>query len=286
MDERDLELLVTLDETHNITHAADRLYITQSALSKRINAIERELNTQIMVRSRQGIRFTAQGETVLKHAYEIITNLQKMREEIQLQKNHISGTLRAGVSINYAQYAFPEILAHYRQQFPHVNIQIKTNYSRKVYQDLVLGKIDVAIVRGEFQWKEDKILLKRERVNLIRSSNNQGINLEQLPYIGRHSDVTFEREVSQWMQENQLQPSKHDGIIVDNVNTCVEMVSRGLGWAIVPDIGLHHFKGDIHKLSFKNGEPFMRSTYLLFNKDAYQLPQIKAFIKTAQVIAN
>ncbi|VTS14256.1 LysR family transcriptional regulator [Streptococcus pseudoporcinus] len=69
MDERDLELLVTLDETHNITHAADRLYVTQSALSKRINTLEQELNTQIMIRSRQGIRFTAQGETVLKHAY-------------------------------------------------------------------------------------------------------------------------------------------------------------------------------------------------------------------------
>ncbi|EFR44913.1 LysR family transcriptional regulator [Streptococcus pseudoporcinus] len=286
MDERDLELLVTLDETHNITHAADRLYVTQSALSKRINALEQELNTQIMIRSRQGIRFTAQGETVLKHAYEIMTSLQKMREKIQLQKNHISGTLRAGVSINYAHYVFPEVLARYRQEFPHVNIQVKTNYSRNVYQDLVLGKIDVAIVRGEFHWKEHKILLNRERVNLIRSSNSRDTNLKQLPYIGRHSDATFEREVAQWMRENQLHPNKHNGIIVDNVTTCVEMVSRGLGWAIVPDIALPYFKGDIHKLSFKNGEPFIRSTYLLFNKETYQLPQIKAFIKTAQIISD
>lgn len=58
MDEKDFELLRVLDETRNITHAADRLYITQSALSKRIKAMERELGADILLRSRQGIRFT------------------------------------------------------------------------------------------------------------------------------------------------------------------------------------------------------------------------------------
>lgn len=286
MDERDFELLITLDKTQNITHAADRLYVTQSALSKRINAIEQELNEQIMIRSRQGIRFTSPGEIVLKHAYVIVDKLQAMREEIQLQKNVISGTIRAGISINYAQYAFPELLAKYRQEFPHVNIQIKTNYSRKVYQELLSGKIDIAIVRGEFQWKEEKILLNRERINLIHSSDKQNLDLGKLPYIGRHSDLSFEREVSKWMQENHLQPNKHNGINVDNVTTCVEMVTRGLGWAIVPDIGLHEFEGRIEKLTFKNGEPFVRSTYLLYNKEAFQLPQVAAFVKTAQSLTD
>ena len=43
MDEKDYELLHALDETRNITHAADKLYMTQSALSKRIKALEQEL---------------------------------------------------------------------------------------------------------------------------------------------------------------------------------------------------------------------------------------------------
>ena len=53
MDEKDYELLHALDETRNITHAADKLYMTQSALSKRIKALEQELGVEIVLRSRQ-----------------------------------------------------------------------------------------------------------------------------------------------------------------------------------------------------------------------------------------
>lgn len=65
MDERDFELLITLNETENITHAADRLYISQSSLSKRIRAIEQELGICILLRSRHGVHFTPEGEEVL-----------------------------------------------------------------------------------------------------------------------------------------------------------------------------------------------------------------------------
>ena len=68
MDEKDYELLHALDETRNITHAADKLYMTQSALSKRIKALEQELGVEIVLRSRQGIRFTPAGEQVLLHS--------------------------------------------------------------------------------------------------------------------------------------------------------------------------------------------------------------------------
>lgn len=67
MDEKDFELLMVLGESRNITKAADKLFITQSALSKRIKNIERELGVELLLRSRQGIRFTPSGETVLMH---------------------------------------------------------------------------------------------------------------------------------------------------------------------------------------------------------------------------
>ena len=69
MDEKDFELLEALDETRNITHAADKLYMTQSALSKRIKSMEQELGVEILLRSRQGIRFTPAGEKVLERSW-------------------------------------------------------------------------------------------------------------------------------------------------------------------------------------------------------------------------
>lgn len=61
MDEKDFALLMVLGESKNMTKAADKLFITQSALSKRIKNIERELGAELLLRSHQGIRFTPLG---------------------------------------------------------------------------------------------------------------------------------------------------------------------------------------------------------------------------------
>ena len=83
MTERDFEILEVLNKTKNITHAADLLYINQSALSKRIIAIEEELGVTLMIRSRQGIHFTAVGEKVLYYSQEAKKLLELMREDLK-----------------------------------------------------------------------------------------------------------------------------------------------------------------------------------------------------------
>ena len=62
MDEKDYELLHALDETRNITHAADKLYMTQSALSKRIKALEQELGVKLLDRHNRPFSLTPAGE--------------------------------------------------------------------------------------------------------------------------------------------------------------------------------------------------------------------------------
>lgn len=56
------------------------------------------------------------------------------------------------------------------------------------------------------------------------------------------------------------------------------MVKRGLGWSIVPEICLKDFDGIAEPLVFENGEPFVRSTYIMYNNNVMELPQVKAFI--------
>ena len=164
MNERDFELLSALNQTKNITRAADLLYITQSALSKRINALEEELGTTLMLRSRQGIHFTPEGEEVLERTQAAAEQLAMMRRNLDQSKSYISGTLNAGISINYGLYTLPDVLAEYRQKYPHVNTHIITDQSRNLYQMMMNGKVDVAIVRGEYPWQESKILLSRENI--------------------------------------------------------------------------------------------------------------------------
>ena len=281
MTERDFEILEILNRTKNITHAADLLYINQSALSKRIIAIEEELGVTLMIRSRQGIHFTAEGEKVLYYTQEAKKLLELMREDLKDSNTKISGTLRAGISINYSQYNLPQILSEYKKKFPNVTTHITTEYSRNLFFKITNGEVDIAIVRGEFTWNENKILLEEENICLIYNNQDIDKDLSELQYIGRKTDTTFEREIAQWLRENDLKIKK-EGIYVDNINTCVEMVNQGLGWAIVPEICLKSFKGQIKPLVFKNGQAFTRSTYLLYSNSVAKLPQVREFIKIIQ----
>ena len=281
MTERDFEILEVLNKTKNITHAADLLYINQSALSKRIIAIEEELGVTLMVRSRQGIHFTPEGEKVLYYSQEAKKLLELMREDLKDDNKVISGTLRAGISINYSQYNLPQILSEYKKKFPNVTTHITTEYSRNLFFKITNGEVDIAIVRGEFPWNENKILLEEENICLIYNNQDIDKDLSELQYIGRKTDTTFEREIAQWLRENDLKIKK-EGIYVDNINTCVEMVNQGLGWAIVPEICLKSFKGQIKPLVFKNGQAFTRSTYLLYSNSVAKLPQVREFIKIIQ----
>jgi DNA-binding transcriptional LysR family regulator len=278
MTERDFELLEILNETKNITKTANKLYVSQSSLSKRIASIEEQLGTTLFVRSRQGIHFTPDGEEVLQATRKATTIFSDLRNNLDLNKNYLCGTLNAGVSINYAQYCLPSLLLQYRRLYPHVKTHIISGHSRNLFFKALDGSVDVAVLRGEFPWKENKILLERENVCAIMSPEFKDLPLDKIPYIGRSTDAAFERELAQWFHENQIQ-TESDGIFVDNISTCVEMVKSGLGWSIVPDICLSDFHGIIKPLHFANGESFVRSTYLIYSDSALNLPQVAAFIE-------
>lgn len=277
MDEKDLALLRILDETRNITRAADRLYMTQSALSKRIKAIEQELNTELLLRSRQGIRFTPAGEQVLAHARAAEAELSNMRRSLSSITGEVCGTLRAGISINYALYTLPDVLSSYHRKYPKVQLDIKTGHSRHLYRQMVDGSIDIAVLRGEYSWDGPQFLLSQESICLIYARENEGKPLSDYLYISHQTDQAQEAMTARWLREHHLDASMQQ-VHLDSVTTCVEMVKRGLGWALLPEIALDHFDGVVKPCTFDNGEPYMRRTHIFCQSSAMELPQVQRFM--------
>ena len=177
MDEKDFEILSTLNETRNITRAAEQLYITQSALSKRIKAIEKELGIEMLIRSRQGIRFTPAGEAVLTHSTCAAREMELMRRHIDTMNEEICGTLNTGISINFALYKLPDILADYHKKYPKVNLQITTGQSRHLYRQMLDGSLDIAVLRGEYPWDGIQFLLSQENICLVYNQEYEGTPL-------------------------------------------------------------------------------------------------------------
>ena len=278
MDEKDFEILSILNETRNITRAAKQLYITQSALSKRIKAIEKELGIEMLIRSRQGIRFTPAGEAVLTHSTCAAREMELMRRHIDTMNEEICGTLNTGISINFALYKLPDILADYHKKYPKVNLLITTGQSRHLYRQMLDGSLDIAVLRGEYPWDGIQFLLSQENTCLVYNQEYEGTPLSDYLYISHKTDIYQSAMMTRWMHEQNLNP-RTNGVCVDSITACTEMVKRGIGWGLLPEIALENFHGCKKPCTFIDGEPFIRRTYILCQREAVELPQVNAFME-------
>lgn len=144
-------------------------------------------------------------------------------------------------SIDYSNYRLPKILADYTAQYPDVTLKVSSNHSRDCMRRLQEGQAYLAIVRGEYDWPDGKILLEREAVCLIRSRAHANTPLDQMRYIGRDSNPEHMSIKARWLMEHGLEPTS--ALNVDGLAACVSMVQAGLGWSIVPEICLSYFDG-------------------------------------------
>ncbi len=279
MDEKDCEMLQMLEKTMNITKAAGRLYTTQSALTKRIQKLEEELNCTLLIRSRKGILLTPAAEAILPHVKDISSSMQRIRTDLASIEGEVAGTLKIGVSVNYARYRLPDVLKTYMGQYPKVDIHVNTQQSTRLYKSLKENEISIALVRGSFQWDEGIVTLREEPVCLVVSEQHAHTPLNQIPYIGRHTDQDFFDQIERWRQERGCFGS-HVNLWIDDIGSCLEMVARGIGWAILPSICLDGFPGMVRPLYFPDETPFTRSSHILYRHDYFELPQVKMFIRT------
>lgn len=281
MDEKDFEMLADLAKTCNITKSAQRLYTTQSALTKRIQKLEYELGAELFLRTKKGLLKTPVLEQILPHLNQINDSLEQIRGLAASQGEELAGTLSLGISSNYARYRLPEVLEEYVARYPKVEIQINSHRSPSLYKSLLEGSISVAVIRGEYSWPDGDLVLSEEPICLVVGESNRDVPLDHIPYIAREADTGYATSLSRWRSENGLSPSKSD-LVISDVPTVIKLVERGMGWSVLPEICLSDFKGIIRPLQFKDGRAFTRRTHILYRAGHFALPQVRAFVEIAQ----
>ncbi len=280
MEEKDFLLLQILKETKSITRAAEQLRMTQSALSKRVSALERELGVELLLRSRQGIRFTPEGELVLSCCSSAADAMVKLRQELDGLKGSVGGSLKLGVCTTYAKYCLPGVLATYRALYPNVKVDVVTGYSNYLYNRLSENTLDMAVIRNELRpWPGERFLVRREDYCLVYHRKYAGMPLTDYPYIERKELLGFTRTLDQkrrWLREQGLDPNEK-AFAIESITVCLELVEQGMGWSLVPDVGLESPDLCMELCRFRDGGTFGRSLFALYQKEALALPQVRAF---------
>lgn len=113
MDERDWVVLKTLYDEKNITKAAQQLFISQPALTHRLQQLEQKFRVEIVVRGRRGVQFTPQGEYLAKCAIEMLAKFQQMKENVLNMDYRVEGVLKLGDSNFFTDYKLPNLLKRF-----------------------------------------------------------------------------------------------------------------------------------------------------------------------------
>lgn len=281
MNISEYKVLSVLAQEMNMRKAAERLFVSQPALSQRLQTIEKEWGAKLFIRSHKGLTLTPAGELVIQFANEVLQRQEQVKESIQALESEIHGTLKIACATIVGQNWLPQVLKRFVNTYPHAQISLITGWSSEILKAVYEDQVHIGIIRGTPDWKGKKMHLFKDHLYLV---DREMIDLDDVlktnrPFIQFKSDSNYFQEIQEWWRR-RFQTNAKRVIIVDQIETCKQMVLNGIGYAILPEITLHGIEGKVRTIPLldENGNPLGRDTWLLGNQSAFQLRQVKAFL--------
>ena len=266
MNTSDCELLILLLEEKNITKAAEKLYTSQSTLSYRIKSLERELGCVLFERGKTGVTPTPECLAIEGCVREILRNYSMINTRLggfrpAAEKNR---TLRLGVSTTIVTPFFNRLLKQFRAEHPGAEISLSASSSDAVMTMLEENALDVAVVRGEFEWKGKSKLLYEEPLFL---ASNRPMDMRRLPeetFIRQPVNVrNFHNMVDRWWID-QFGRAPQSTMEINTIDGALNMVRQDLGVTICPALALFGNHGlVIQPIRWRDGTPVIRKTWCL-----------------------
>lgn len=265
--------------------AAERLFLTQPALSQRLQSIEKDWGAQLFLRSQKGLTPTPAGELVIAHAGETIARREEVFDTIQALNEKVHGTLKIACASIVGQNWLPKVLKDYVTLYPDTKISLMTGWSSEIVRALYDGEAHVGIVRGQADWKGKKVHLFRDMMYLVDTeiTDMEDILTSERPFIQFKSDSNYYQEIQQWWQRHFNTNPRHQ-IIVDQIETCKQMALNGIGYAILPSITLNG-EEHVNKIPLTNTDKdhgLTRDTWLIGYESSFELRQVDAFVNVVR----
>ena len=144
---RHLIMLKTLGDTSNLNLAAEKLGISQPAISKLLKELEEGLDVQLFERLPRGVKPTECGLIMIHYAKQLLKTLDNAFEEVSAIRQGLKGSVRIGTVLTPCTDLIPETLAKISTNYPNLDISVKTGSSDDLLQMLNNGEIDLSISR-------------------------------------------------------------------------------------------------------------------------------------------
>lgn len=275
MNDRHLIVFLAVCEHMNMTRAAASLYMTQPSVSQMIADLERYYNVRLFERLNRRLYLTAAGERLLSYARHI-TNLED-RAKKELTDLNQAGIIRIGASQTVGAYLLPEVIAHYRELLPEVEIFTRVENTREIERLLLEDKLDLGLVEGlihspdlnEEPVMDDELAIVCAAGHpLAARSRLIPENLSSYPFIVREMGSGTREMFATRMQAAGV--AWKEAGIYNSTEAIKRAVEKNLGLAILPVVAIRQElnEGTICTLQVK-GLNLARQFSLIYHKQKY-----------------
>lgn len=242
-------------ETASFSRAAEKLFITQPAISKRIATLEFALDCKLFDRLGKTVQLTQAGKAIMPSYLRILAEMDESQRIISSLRTQVSGQLKFGSSHHVGLYRLPPILRRYTEQHPDVELDIQFMDSEQAGERILKGSIELALITlpdniekpliTRSMWTDhmhcvvahDHVLSKQKNIS-TKDLFSYGVILQ--PY-GTHTRDIIDRALKLDTSVKIIMESNY-------LETIKAMIQHGLGWGVLPESMIDD---SLHKLSIK-----------------------------------
>lgn len=243
MDTNTLSAFIAVAETQSFSQAAQQLFITQSAVSKRIALLEDQLSQKLFDRIGRKVTLTEAGRELIPRAKNIVNAIQDAGRAIGNLSGVVKGPLSLAASHHISLHRLPPILRRFTKEYPDVRLNLRFDESEIAYNGVLHGDLEVALItlapQPDPAIYSQSIWIDQLQYVVSRDhplANNKLVSLEELTHYA--AILPGASTFTQQIVADQFRKKALDlnvAISTNYLDTIRMMVSIGLGWSLLPE---------------------------------------------------
>lgn len=284
---RAFERVVRLGSFHA---AANELCLTQPSVSQRIKELEAELETPLFIRRGPRIALTADGHALVEYADRMLATAGAMVERFRT-RDPLNGTLRIGLSENFALICLPDLFARLEQRYPAIKASVFVGDSGILCNRLNEQELDIAIVsEADVEPHVHQESLGRSRLGWFASADagfGHGL-CTPAQLAAQHLMIcpptaALHQTIAKWFANAGVTPERVS--TCNNVTVTIEAIRHGTAVGLIPMRTMKNeiAQGRVQLLSVTPEMPLHRIS-ICYQSSAFG-PALKAFVDLARELA-
>jgi LysR family transcriptional regulator, transcriptional activator of the cysJI operon len=244
-----LQSFVTVISEGSMTAAADKLFLTQPAISQQIRNLEEDLGVDLLVRGVRQIRPTLQGEVLYDYAKKIMQLAQQAETSVKAMGAELKGQIRVGTLNSLGVQLMSPIIGRLLKYNPQLSVKIDYDIGENLIRAYKKGDLDVLILpEVEHQYgtpiEAEKRFLMKEEMWLVGTGKDTDMPQQiQISDLNKYPLITFSREYPLFNEQLEKTCAQHNvkyesTFESTNVGTLKRVVESGLGWGFLPSLSI------------------------------------------------